>query len=221
MHHWSVHRDIQAASVAAAEFITSEIKKSLSQQASCHVILPGGNTPSVCLAQLAQQELPWEKIHWYPGDERCVAVGDKERNDVMLQAHLWSKLDKPNIHCIPAELGAEQGAAEFAKSIKAIRAFDIAFLGLGEDGHTASLFPENPALEDKRSVVPVFNSPKPPPQRVSLGLTTLQQTRVRIVLAGGNGKAEIIKRIKANEDLPVNRLGDIHWFIDTGADPES
>lgn len=217
MHQWLVFKEFDEAAKAAAEFLASNIMASIEKNGICHVVLSGGNTPHSCLGYLAEKALPWDKVHWYPGDERCVVRGHAERNDVMLDKYLWSQMKTTNIHTIPAELGAEEAAAAYRNVIHDVEYFDIAFLGMGEDGHTASLFPGNPALDDRRSVVPVFNSPKPPPERVSLSMDTLRKTYIRMILAGGEAKAAIIQRIKEGEPLPVNCLGDIHWYIDEAA----
>jgi len=214
MHNWFVYKDFESLSQAAADFIENEIQSCLSHNDICHVALPGGNSPVLCLNLLAEKNLPWSKIHWYLGDERCYPQNHSERNDVMLQKNLWSRVGKTNIHLIPAELGAEKAAEVYREIIGYFSAFDLVFLGLGEDGHTASLFPGNDALDDFRSVIPVFDSPKPPSHRVSLSIETLKKARNRIILTSGVSKAEVIKRIKQGEDLPVNRIGDINWFID-------
>lgn len=217
MHNWFVYRKFEDASKAAADYIASNIEESIKKQGICHVILPGGNTPGICLSYLSEKSLPWNKVHWYTGDERCYPAGHKERNDVMLEKNLWSKLKSPNVYRIPAELGAEEGAAAYREMLSDIKSFDIAFLGLGEDGHTASLFPANKGLEDTRAVIPVFDSPKAPDERVSLSISTLKNAEHKIVLASGIGKAEIIKRIKKGEIFPINLIGDINWFIDEAA----
>ncbi|MDH5517583.1 MAG: 6-phosphogluconolactonase [Gammaproteobacteria bacterium] len=214
MHHWYVSADFDKASQQAAEFLADAIGLCVDKKGSCHVVLPGGNTPAKCLGLLAQQDLPWDKVHWYPGDERCYPVAHAERNDVMLEQHLWSHLSVAHVHRIAAELGAEKAALLFSELISAIEHFDIAFLGIGEDGHTASLFPGNEALLDSRPAVPVHHSPKAPQDRVSLSISTLKQATTRLVLASGVGKRDIISRIKQQESLPVNMLGSINWFID-------
>ena len=214
MHHWSVHKQLEEASRAAADFLAENILTSINARGVCHVIVPGGNTPARCFDYLMKKSLPWEKIHWYPGDERCYPEGHPERNDVMLREHLLSHIPVSHFHPMRAELGAKQAAESYRETIQAIDAFDIAFLGMGEDGHTASLFPGNAALQDNQTVVAVSHSPKPPFERVSMGLSTLRQSRLRMVLAAGAGKAEIIERIRAGDDLPVNCIGDINWFID-------
>lgn len=221
MHEWSVFSTMQEAAAAAAEFIAAHILESLAQRDICHVILSGGSTPPPCLTLLTQKAIPWEQVHWYPGDERCFPRGHAERNDVMLEKFLWSKINHANIHRIPTELGAEAAADAYRDEVHSINIFDIAFLGLGEDGHTASLFPGNAALQDTRSIVPVYDSPKPPSERVSFSLNTLKKSRHRLILAGGAGKAEVVQRIRQGENLPVNSIGDIHWFIDSLAAGES
>lgn len=217
MHQWFVFEEFDEACSAAADFIADKIVLAINKNNICHVALPGGNSPKKCLGYLITKSLPWEKIHWYLGDERCYPLGHAERNDVMLEKYLWSHLPATNIHKIPAELGAEEAASLYEKEIENVKAFDIAFLGLGEDGHTASLFPDNKALNDNRRVVPVFNSLKAPNERVSLSITTLQTAECRIVLSSGSGKAKIISRIKKGDSLPVNLIGDINWFIDKEA----
>ena len=214
MHKWNVYSKLDDASKAAADFIVAEIEKNIKQKGACYVILPGGNTPVNCLGYLAEKELSWDKVHWYLGDERCYPRGHTERNDVMLDKSLWSRISNTNVYSIPAELGAEEAAEVYRELILSIDSFDIAFLGLGEDGHTASLFPDNRALDDNRSVVPVYDSPKAPHERVSLSLNTLRKSLCRVVLTGGTAKADVISRIKMGEQLPINCLGDINWYID-------
>jgi 6-phosphogluconolactonase len=214
MHHWSVYKQLDDASRAAAEFLAENILAAIEAWGVCHVIVPGGSTPVRCFDFLVQKSLPWQHVHWYPGDERCYPTGHPERNDVMLQKHLLASVPASHFHAMPAELGPERAAQAYRELITDISAFDIAFLGMGEDGHTASLFPGEPALQDLNTVVAVHRSPKPPAERVSMGLNTLRRARLRMVLAGGSGKAAIIQRIRAGESLPVNSIGDIHWFLD-------
>ena len=218
MHHWHTFQKSELAAEAAASFIAELITKTLQQKGVCHIALPGGNTPAKCFHYLAQKQLNWQQIHWYLGDERCLPVGHAERNDVMIREHLWSKIQASpeTIHTIPAELGATVAAEKYANLLETIT-LDIAFLGMGEDGHTASLFPDNVALTDSKTVVPVFNAPKPPAERVSLGISTLQHAMHRIVLTTGEGKKRAIADIKKQVGFPVNSIGDIEWFIDAAA----
>ncbi len=149
---------------AVADYLCLQITACVKQKGLCHVVLPGGSTPARCLEILAEKTLPWKNIYWYPGDERCYPVGHAERNDTMINAKLFSqqKSASKNFFPIPAELGPEQGAENYAALLDATAAMDIVVLGMGEDGHTASLFPGNVALDDQRSAVPVYNAPKAP-----------------------------------------------------------
>ncbi len=214
MHHWAISSSLESAAEAAADFIAQQIAASIEARGVCHMIVPGGNTPAGCFAALAKKPLPWDRLHCYPGDERCYPEGHRERNDVMIRQHLLSRLASIHFHPMPAEQGAEQAALAYCQTIESVDAFDIAFLGMGEDGHTASLFPGNAALQETASVVAVHDSPKPPADRISMGLSTLRRARLRVVLAAGASKAAIMARIRAGEALPVNQVGDIHWFVD-------
>lgn len=218
MHTWHTYPTPELAAQAAADFMAGLIKQSLQQNNICHVALPGGNTPAKCFEYLSQHDINWQQVHWYLGDERCLPIGHAERNDTMIRQHLWLKIQASarTIHTIPAELGADIATEHYATVMNGIT-LDIALLGMGEDGHTASLFPGNSALQNTGSVVAVFNAPKPPVERVSLGITTLQRARHRMVLTTGAGKKQAIAQIHNKADLPVNNIGEIDWFIDTTA----
>lgn len=206
---------------AVADYLCLQITACVKQKGLCHVVLPGGSTPARCLEILAEKTLPWKNIYWYPGDERCYPVGHAERNDTMINAKLFSqqKSASKNFFPIPAELGPEQGAENYAALLDATAAMDIVVLGMGEDGHTASLFPGNVALEDQRSAVPVYNAPKAPGQRVSIGLTTLKNAAECIIIATGENKREALAKLNAGVELPVGLVGADVWFIDEAAAP--
>ncbi len=219
VHDWRVFPDADAAAAACADYLAGQIETVLGSREHCHVALPGGSTPAACLSRLAEHPLPWHRVHWYPGDERCLPPGDAERNDVMMERQLWRVIDAPPdcVHRIPAELGAEAAAQRYRVVIDALERLDLVLLGMGEDGHTASLFPDDPALDDPASVVAVHQAPKPPPERVSLGISALQAAGERVVLATGAGKRDAIRQVKAGSPLPVNRIGPLLWFVDPAA----
>ncbi len=116
-----------------------------------------------------------------------------------------------------AELGPEQAALLYTRELEAAGPLEIIVLGMGEDGHTASLFPGNAALADTRPAVPVHAAPKPPPERVSLGLVTLRAAAERVVLVAGQDKHDALQRVQAGEQLPVAMAGPSLWFIDAAA----
>ncbi|PIW47115.1 MAG: 6-phosphogluconolactonase [Zetaproteobacteria bacterium CG12_big_fil_rev_8_21_14_0_65_54_13] len=185
----------------------------------CHLVLAGGSTPKRCYELLRDMDLPWASLHIWFGDERCLPVGDAERNDTMADAALLSHVPVPpeQVYRMPAELGPELAAQAYVKLLAAAPVMDIVLLGMGEDGHTASLFPDNPALQDKRLAVPVYDSPKPPPERVSMGYGLLNNARHRILMVAGKGKAEALARIRAGEPLPIAAIADGEWLIDRDA----
>ena len=219
MAEFKVYKTAEAVAQAAADYLLQQIKSCVEKKGQCHVVLPGGSTPARCLEILAGKSLPWKKIHWYPGDERCYPVGHSERNDTMILAKLFSQQQNAseNFHPIPAELGPEQGAESYAALIDTTGDMDIVLLGMGEDGHTASLFPGNAALENKHSVVPVYHAPKAPDERISFGLNTLRNAGECIVIATGKNKRDALEKIKQGVVLPVARVEPDVWFVDEAA----
>lgn len=219
MKNLSIYESPKQVAQAAADYLFQKIINCVIENGLCHVVLPGGATPTHCIKLLAEKNLPWNKIHWYPGDERCYPRGHKERNDTMIEDILFAHEGsvKENFHTIPAELGAEQGAVKYASLIDTVAAFDIVLLGMGEDGHTASLFPGNVALENMASVVPVYDSPKPPAQRVSIGLDMLKHAGECIVIATGSSKKNAFEKLNAGEVLPVAMVEPNAWFVDYAA----
>lgn len=219
MDCFNIYHNSDEVAEESARYIASLLRQAVEQRGECHVALPGGSTPAACLQQLAKMQLPWQRVHCYIGDERCLPVGDDERNDVMIERCLWFAVDLPqeNRHIIHAELGPEDAARRFADEVRDV-VFDVVVLGIGEDGHTASLFPGNAALHSHAPAVAVYDAPKPPPERVSLGLRKIAAARERVVLATGAGKAEAVSRVRAGEQLPVAMIGLSHWFLDQAAD---
>ena len=219
MGDFKVYKTPEAVAQAAADYLFQQIKTCVSEKGLCHVVLPGGSTPARCLELLAEKPLPWKNIHWYPGDERCYPVGHAERNDSMISAKLFSlhAHNIENFHAISAELGPELGAEQYAKLIDATGGLDIVVLGMGEDGHTASLFPGNVALHDQRSVVPVYDAPKAPGERISIGLTALRNAAECIVIATGENKREALTKLKEGAVLPVGLVEADIWFVDEAA----
>lgn len=219
MNNFKVYDNPETVAQAAADYLFQKINTCVDKKGLCHIVLPGGSTPARCLELLSKKSLPWGSIHWYPGDERCYPVGHTERNDTMIMAKLFSQKTQYEsfFHPIPAELGPELGAKTYAILLNEINSMDIVILGMGEDGHTASLFPENPALEDKRSVVPVYDAPKAPDKRVSLGLTVLGNAEECIVIATGVNKQDALVKISKGTQLPITSVKPDVWFVDEAA----
>lgn len=209
----------EAVARYAVERVTELCRQAVAANEVCHLVLAGGTTPKRCYELLRDMQLPWQSMHIWFGDERCLPIGDGERNDVMADGALLKHVPIPaeQIHRIAADMGPEAAADCYAQLLAAAPAMDVVLLGMGEDGHTASLFPDNPVLQDQRLAAPVYHSPKPPSERVTLGYALLNTARHRLILVTGKGKADALSRIRSGESLPIARLSDSEWLIDADA----
>ncbi|MDQ6958641.1 MAG: 6-phosphogluconolactonase [Mariprofundaceae bacterium] len=214
--HINVFPDADSLAAEVARQVIVDCEQAIAERGVFHWVLAGGNTPKKCYALLRDAELDWSRVYVWFGDERCLSIGDAERNDVMADAALLSHVSVPpaQIHRIPAELGPEDAAETYASLLADAPPMDLILLGMGEDGHTASLFPGNPALVDERLAVPVSAAPKPPPKRISMGYSVLNRGRKRIVMVAGESKRDALLRIRQGERLPVARLAVCEWYVD-------
>lgn len=216
-----VHDDLDGLSTAVAQRITELAAQAIAARGVFHVALAGGETPRRCYEKLRHLPVDWEHVQVYFGDERCLPAGDAQRNDRMARDTLLELVAIPpaNIHAIPAELGARAAAAKYAVVLENAAPLDLVLLGMGEDGHIASLFPGNPALDSAAVAVPVFNAPKPPAERVSLGMSALNAARQRIFLVAGAGKRDALKQILLGKSLPAANVAVAEWHLDRAALP--
>jgi 6-phosphogluconolactonase len=195
-----------AAAVAgrAAEFVLAAASAAIERRGAFSLVLAGGTTPAACYDRLATSDADWRHWHIYFGDERCLDPDDPGRNSVMAAAHLTGRvpIPAPQVHAIPAERGPEPAARAYAAVIEQALPFDLVLLGMGEDGHTASLFPGHRHPADAL-VLPVHGAPKPPAERVTLGAAALIASRQLLVLVTGAGKRAAMQGWHAGEDLPV------------------
>jgi len=199
-----LYDDMPAVAQAAAAQILKMATDSISARGAFHLVLAGGTTPKLTYQLLVGADTDWKRWHIYYGDERCLPVDDPERNSVMVQQAWLDHVTIPpkQIHPISAELGAEEGARAYLVVIEKIDQFDLVLLGMGEDGHTASLFPGQSHDELER-VHAVHNAPKPPSERISLSCSSLINTRQLLLLVTGKSKQETLKKWAAGEPLPV------------------
>jgi 6-phosphogluconolactonase len=203
------------------------------------VCLSGGSTPKLLYETLADkkivEQIPWEKIHWFFGDERYVPKHDPLSNYRMVHDAMLSKCPVPasNIHRINTDVKEpETGAAMYEKELKKYYGtdkldpekplFDITFLGLGPDGHTASLFPGAPVLNERIHWVAAVVGVKPE-ARITLTYPVLESSRAAAFLVTGREKREIARQVlTGSSELPAARirpLGTLHWFFDEAAYP--
>lgn len=204
---WRVLADADVVALAAARLIAEAAAEAIAHRGRFRLVLAGGRTPEAAYRLLAHQGADWDLWEFYFGDERCLPADHAERNSQMAEEAILSQvpLNKRKVHPIPAELGAEVAAEHYARVVAAAAPFDLVLLGVGEDGHTASLFPGQP-LNPQALTVAVHEAPKPPPDRVSLGLGALQSSRHLLVLATGAGKRAALERWQAGEELPIARV---------------
>lgn len=218
-----VHDDLEQLSAAVAQRIAELAAQAIAARGVFRVALAGGETPRRCYEKLRQLDMDWPHVQLYFGDERCLPRVDLQRNDSMVRNALLNHIDIPqaNIHVIPAERGAQQAAADYAAVLQGAMPLDLVLLGMGEDGHTASLFPENPATDSSKAVVPVCDAPKLPAERVSLGLNTLNAARQKIFMVAGAGKRAALEQIALGKSLPAGRIAGAEWHLDRAALPSA
>ena len=214
----------------AAAWIQACIERAVAERGAAHVALCGGSTPAPVYQALAEG-MGWAGVHLYFGDERCVAPDDPESTYRLVREALLERVTgvAPAVHRMEGEDPDPRAAARRYEELLPAR-LDLAIQGMGDDGHTASLFPGHPAtLERERRVVHVGDSPKPPPDRLTLTAPVLEGARETVVLARGAGKAEAVARALTGPlDLsacPVQVCRDGAWFLDSAAatalDPET
>ncbi len=206
---------VLASAEEVAETAAAEIAEALRGGAR-NLVLAGGTTPRRCYELLAGLDVEWGRVAVLFGDERCVPPGDPESNYLMAKQALLDTVQPATVYRIAGELGPDEAADRYAEAVESASPLDVVLLGVGEDGHTASLFPGHPALKTGGLTVGVRNAPKPPPERVSLTLDAFRGARRVIILATGAGKAEAVSRARARE-VPAGMIPNARWLIDRAA----
>jgi len=204
---WHAYSNTPLLEQAAAGHIFAVAQNALDTRNAFHLVLAGGNTPRHVYELLRHFKTDWRLWHIYFGDERCLPAADQERNSHMAAQAWLAHVDIPakQIHTIPAELGAQRAAQLYAQTVNNIALFDMVILGLGEDGHTASLFPQHGLGNTSASpaAIAVLDAPKPPAQRVSLSAHRLSQTRQLIFLVSGSGKQQAVAAWRHGIPIPA------------------
>lgn len=207
MTSWLALPDAEGVARAACERIAAAARRAISQRGSFSLVLAGGTTPARAYALLSASEQDWAAWSLYYGDERCLPAEDEQRNSRMVE-NSGLLATGARHYPIPAEWGAERAAAAYSRTIAHTMPFDMVVLGVGEDGHTASLFPGRTFGSDAAAVA-VHEAPKPPPDRVSLSLAALQACREMLVLVTGSGKRSAVEAWRAGEALPVAQVAAV------------
>lgn len=219
---------------AVGERLAAAIHSAQADRGIAHIVLTGGSMGSAVLAPLAEDPLrglvDWSTLHVWWGDERFLPAGDPDRNDTQARTALLDKvpLEPDHVHVVadPSAGSAEDAAREYAAALVAyaapgatVPAFDVLMLGVGPDGHVASLFPDHPALGAAGSVTAVHDSPKPPPTRVSLTFSALGAAQQVWFLVAGADKADAVAAALRSEDLRTcpaaavaGQAGTVWWL---------
>lgn len=204
---WHVFPDDAALQANALARVLAAAQDAIAQRGAFDIVLAGGNTPRRLYRALRAAAADWARWHIWLGDERCLPVGDAERNSAMARAEWLNHVPLPaaNFHAIPAELDGAEAAARYARELAGVDAFDVVLLGLGEDGHTASLFAGRDlgAAGAAPDVLAVHDAPKPPPERVSLSVARLARARRVLFLVAGESKRAAVAAWRAGADLPA------------------
>lgn len=221
----------------AAEVIVGLIDAAVAEKGRCHLALAGGNTPRPVYRRLGSAacriRIPWDRVHIFFGDERCVPPDDERSNFGMVREALLDQVPVPpeQVHRIAGELGPAEAARTYEQELRACfpavspPKFDLICLGLGDDGHTASLFPGAASLgEQERWVLP-HEVPAPGVARVTLTPPVLNGARSVLFLVEGAGKAGVLARVLEGpfepDVLPAQIVrptrGRVQWLVDAAA----
>lgn len=184
--------DSEDVARTVADRIGRAARTALAARGRADICLAGGSTPLRAYELVAATLDDFSNVHFWYGDERCVPVDDPRSNHGEALARLQTP--RARFHPMPGELGPFDGARVYEEELGAT-VFDLALLGMGPDGHTASLFPGHPLLESRDLVAGIDDAPKPPPQRITLTLPALNRSRGLLLAVAGADKADALTRV--------------------------
>ena len=220
---------------AAAEDFFQLVIGTLAKSPTCNVSLSGGSTPKSLYALIAQRaaeddalrDIEWRRVHFFFGDERCVPPTHADSNFRMVRETLLARGTFPesNIHRIKTELAPDVAAQQYEDELRSyfggVPAFDLSWLGMGPDGHTASLFPDTAAVSEKNKLAVPNLVPKLDATRVTLTFPVFNAARkVQFLVTGGDKASMVRKVLVAREDFPsgaIRPAGGLEWLLDAAA----
>lgn len=211
-----VSTSVAEAQLACADFLAAAIADVLERGGRCRVALSGGSTPKRTYELLSAASLDWSRVDILFADERCVAPDDKDSNYKLVRDTL-----KAPAHFVRmrGEDTPEAAAKAYERELPAT--IDIILLGMGPDGHTASLFPGQGTVHSAARVLAVHNSPKPPPDRLSVGPSVIVGARTLVMLVTGKDKASALSRARSAatsvDEIPAALARRATWFVDADA----
>jgi 6-phosphogluconolactonase len=207
---WHAVANVAALHDAVAARVLAAAARSIAARGRFLVVLAGGETPRGAYELLCAAPEQWALWHVYFGDERCTPVDDALRNSRMAASALLEHVAIPEaqVHVIPAELGPDEAARRYAGVLEPIGEFDLVLLGLGEDGHTGSLFAGHDlgCGPGAPGVLAVFDAPKPPPDRVTLSAPRFSRTAEAVFMVAGAAKRDAVQRWRAGAAIPARAI---------------
>ncbi|HLI44729.1 MAG TPA: 6-phosphogluconolactonase [Acidimicrobiales bacterium] len=207
--------DVPAAFTALVEQVAGA---AIARSGRCRIALSGGATARACYERLARStEVDWVRLECFLGDERCVPAGDEDANQRLVREALVDRVPVGEFHPMDCER-----PAAYAARIEEALPLDLVHLGLGPDGHTASLFPGSPGLEAPVGTLVIRTadpSGRNPHERLSLTLGAIARCEVAVFTVSGEAKHDALHRVLAGEDLPASRVraGRVLWLCDRDA----
>lgn len=239
-----IYRDSQAWADAAADFVLEVGKEAVRRNGRFFIALSGGTTPETLYRALTSpafaDRFDWSRTTFFFSDERCVPPDDPRSNYALAKKTLFTplKITSSQVYRMAGESSDPQAAAsEYERQLRlatktspsALPSFDLILLGVGEDGHTASLFPGASILRDHQHLIAATQSPKDPPNRLSMTLAAIKRASMILFLVTGAGKAGVVRAIldpktEAERQLPAALVapeeGRLIWFLDQAAAAE-
>ncbi len=226
-----IFKDLAAVSQAAAQLFIDCAHQAIAARGQFLVALSGGGTPTAAYRLLVGASIDWTRVHVFWGDERCVPVSDPGNNYAQARDVLLAHVPIPaeNIHRVESELEPAAAARAYAATLSRFGSpwprFDLILLGMGDDGHTASLFPGSPVDEAEPVIAVTAHYQDRPANRVSLTPRVINDARQAVFLVSGQSKSETLVRVlKAEyhpEVLPAQRIqpndGILTWLVDEAA----
>ncbi|MBX3242807.1 MAG: 6-phosphogluconolactonase [Chitinophagaceae bacterium] len=231
-----IQADPAAVSKDLAEWLTTSIEDILKTQDRCTWVLTGGNSPKALYALLAtdayKNRIDWSKLHIFWGDERAVPFTDERNNARMTYEHLLDKVpvNREQVHIMRTDIDPEDAAREYEKILHNYfgdtgKSFDLVLSGMGDDGHTLSLFPGTAVIHEQQAWVKAFYLEPQQMFRITLTAPVVNRAGKVIFLAFGTGKARALKEViegAPNADLYPSQViqpdpGELHWFVDEAA----
>jgi len=202
----------------SAQWLAEAIRQALSRGGRCGFALSGGKTVGPIYRTLAGMPLPWERVDFYFADERCVPPDHLESNYFLADETLFrpAGVKRDQVRRMQGEREDRDAAARDYEALLP-PTLDVVLLGMGEDGHTASLFPGLAAVEERQRRVLAVVGPKPPPWRLTLTLPVLVGARKVLFAVAGEGKRDALRRVLAGEELPAARVTNAEWIVDRAA----